>query len=365
MTSSTILNLLRSVFLGLSLACAATATVWHHYPDVVRRFDESIVNGHVVSASDVLSEAEDLLHAGERDGALSLFEDLARSLRDAKPGDRLFRPRKTAIEEAARLLIGSEENQLALEWCDELHEIDPRDMLNGLRRVRLMRICGRAEEGRARLAEITRVAKGDWRIQADLISTLLDYGEAETVLRALLARRSLGFQAVSRRRWEIFLPSAEGRWVTQPALEVVERPDGQGVRITCRLPEPLAPPQVRLDLPSGSTLLLEDVTLRARGTGGAETILAAPYDAKTNQLLRDERGWRSENATDAYIVLETDFEAGSTPVEELAFDLTMKIQLPAAAAAALRAWDWDAGRDALIEEFGAERVARLEEMIDG
>ena len=365
MTSSTILNLLRSVFLGLSLACAATATVWHHYPDVVRRFDESIVNGHVLSASDVLSEAEDLLHAGERDGALSLFEDLARSLRDAKPGDRLFRPRKTAIEEAARLLIGSGENQLALEWCDELHEIDPRDMLNGLRRVRLMRICGRAEEGRARLAEITRVAKGDWRIQADLISTLLDYGEAETVLRALLAGRSLGFQAVSRRRWEIFLPSAEGRWVTARARS------GRAARRTGRpdhLPPSRAvgPPQVRLDLPSGSTLLLEDVTLRARAELAAPGRSSRPRTTRgRTSLLRDERGWRSENATDAYIVLETDFEAGSTPVEELAFDLTAKIQLPAAATAALRAWDWDAGRDALIEEFGAERVARLEEMIDG
>lgn len=159
MTSRKILNLLRSLFLGLSLACAATAAVWHYYPDLVQRVDESFVASHVESATSGLSEAQYLQRKGDRDEALAAYEGLARRLRDSKPGDRRFRTRKKAIEGAAQLLIEGGETQPALEWCDELHEIDPRDMVNNLRRVRLLRLSGRADDGRTLLAEITRDRK--------------------------------------------------------------------------------------------------------------------------------------------------------------------------------------------------------------
>ena len=262
------------VFLGLSLACAATATVWHHYPDVVRRFDESIVNGHVESASDVLSEAEDLLHAGERDGAPPSSRTW-RSLRDAKPGDRLFRPRKTAIEEAARLLIGSEETSWPSSGatnCTRSTRATCSTGCGGYDSCASAAARKRVERGSPRSPASRRATR---RIQADLVPTLLDYGEAETVSASC---RPDALSASGREPSPLGDLPALGRGPLGDAARARSgrATDGQGVRITCRLPEPLAPPQVRLDLPSGSTLLLEDVTLRARGTGGAETILAAP-----------------------------------------------------------------------------------------
>lgn len=366
MTSRKILNLLRSLFLGLSLACAATAAVWHYYPDLVQRVDESFVASHVESATSGLSEAQYLQRKGERDEALAAYEGLARRLRDSKPGDRRFRTRKKAIEGAAQLLIEGGETQPALEWCDELHEIDPRDMVNNLRRVRLLRLSGRADDGRTLLAEITRVAKGDRRIQAELVTTLLDYGEAEIALHVMLGHPQQGLAALGGDRWQVFLPSAETTWTAQPTMEVVEQTEGQGVRITCPLAEPLAAlPRVRLDLPTGATVRLGEVTLRARRAGGAEATFTAPADARANQLIRSDRGWLCEGAADAYLVLETEMEADAAPIEELVFEVEMTTHVPTAAADALREWDWEAGRGALIEEYGVERVTQLEEVIRG
>lgn len=366
MTSRKILNLLRSLFLGLSLVCAATAAVWHYYPDLVQRVDESLVSSHVESVTSDLHRAQHLQREGEREEALSAYEGLARRLRDSKPGDRRFPTRKNAIEGAANLLIEASETPRALEWCDELHEIDPRDMVNNLRRVRLLQLSDRADEGRTLLAEITRVAKGDRRIQADLVSTLLDYREAETALHVILGFSRKGLAALGGERWQIFLPSAETTWAAQPALEVAEQTEGRGVRISCRPPQPMtALPRVRLDLPTGATVRVDEVTVRARRAGGAEATFTAPAETRTNQLIKGDRGWLCEGAADAFFILATEIEADAAPIEELVFEVDMRAHVPTAAADALREWDWEAGRPALIEEYGAERVMQLEEIIRG
>ncbi len=359
MSARSILNVVRALFLAASAACAGAAYIWSQHPSLVQRVDTHLVRGYVHDAQRDLQRAKKLAAAGRRADAIATLEARVPELRSAQRGDRLERSRIEALGLLADLLAEEGRNELALAYAEELFAHDERDLLNALRRADLLGLLDRHQEALVVLEAAARVGGTTPRIARPYLAALTRAGDADRALQVTLGLGEKGPLGLGLGTWEAFLSPGGGP--QQRARAELDVSDAGALSWTLAVeagPTPLA--RVRLDLPVGAPLVLDDLVVRLGHADGGDTTLRSGEIARLANVERIGDRLRYAGGADPFLVLQVPEAARARPVTEVQFSAQVQTSLDVATRDLLRDAAQNADRSALIAEFGEPMVARLE-----
>ena len=359
MSTRRILDVVRALFLAASAACAAAAYIWSQHPSLVERVDTHLVRRYVHDAQRDLQRAKNLAAAGRRADAIATLEARVPELRSAQRGDRLERSRIEALGLLADLLAEEGRNELALSYAEELFAHDERDLLNALCRARLLGLLGRHQEALAVLEGAARIGGTTPRIARPYLEALTRAGDADRALQVILGLGERGPLGLGPGTWEAFLSPGQGP--PQRARAKLDISDAGALGWTLAVeagPTPLS--KVRLDLPVGAHLDLEDLNVRLSHADGGDTTLGMGEVARLANVERIGDRLRYGGGADPFLVLEVPEAARTRPVTEVRIIAQVRTSLDVATRKLLRDAAQGADRSALIAEFGEPMVTRLE-----
>lgn len=360
MSPRRILNVIRALFLAASVACAGTAYIWRQHPSLVERLDTYLVERYVHDAQHDLELAKDLAAAGSRAEAIATLEARVPELRSAQRGDRLEASRIEALGLLADLLAEEGQDERALAYAEELFAHDERDLLNALRRARLLGRLDRHLEALGALEGAARVGGASPPIARAFLGALARAGDGDRALQFILDLGKRGPLELASGPWDAFLFPVEG-----PQQRVREDLDLDLSLSWSVAVEGGASPlsKVRLDLPAGAPLVLDELSVRLVHGDGGETRFGLEQLLRLNDLTRTEERLRYSEGADPFVLLEVPEPVRGRPVVEVRFLAQVKPGFSEPLRGLLREAGENADRAALIAEFGEPMVTRLETIL--
>ena len=304
MTPSRILNLLRVVFLGLSLACLGTYLVWQRAPEWVDRVHETSVQAYMHLPLKTYLDGRNAVQAGNVEDGLELLERAARKTADVKKGDRLMPTRIKTLNMLAD--THSERGQLeeALEWSTALSELDERDLPNQMRRVQLLAELGRPEEARAILETVEKVAGNASFVTAGRLAYARATGDPEVAVEVMLQALSDSLRMPADDRWVCFQSELDaGQLDSFDLVQEGREADGR-IRMSAQFPADVVTNRLRLDLPPFTNALITEVAIELTRGDGQVVDLGLAQVSRVHDLEQTEMGLTCLGATDAYAYFE-------------------------------------------------------------
>lgn len=317
---SRVLQILRVVFLLLSIAAGVAYHVWTERPDVVNDLELRVRARRYEEPRETRKAIAEALAADDRDAVLALAGELEAQTRGALPGDRLDAHRKLALELLIEESARRGEHVDELRYADMLHDFNPQIVENELRRARLLGDAGRTAEASAVMGIVGKVAGRSKAVQMQRLELLARDGDGAGFLAEVERQGSTGalFPPVEGHEFRV-RSGDRGDWETTSRVELSD----SGEQGTYEVSEDLAPPfavlQARLDLPSGARSIAHGLALRLRSAGGEEL-------AVTSKLRHVNHGRPVNGAlafdgmNDPYFILEFD-----APVEAARVELTLSM----------------------------------------
>ncbi|MEM9378316.1 MAG: hypothetical protein AAGB93_00105 [Planctomycetota bacterium] len=352
MTGRRLLHYARLVCLVAAILFGATAYAWRNHADLIQRVDDWIVRQYEHDPARDARRAADLIEAGRKDDALRILESRVPKLRGVLRGDRLESVRIRSLELISDLLAERGELERALEFADELHGLDDRDLFNALRRARLMERLERGDDAREIRTWAAAVGARNPEIRAAVTEAMLRDGDADGLLRMLLG---LGRRGQLGGSWELRL---DGKRLAsgEPDIDI----DG-ALRWSVELDrDPLPIRHVRVDLPREYHAKVSDVQVRL--VAGDATVAALGLDVAERVMGLDAIHGTlvASGARDPFFLLVLPEELRSAEVTGIELTASVRENLGEEVRALVEGAPALADRAALVDEFGSAAVRRME-----
>lgn len=362
MTVRKILQKIRVVFLGVSLAAVGAAYVWDQQPEFVERVDGWFMRRYTHDAYSDLKRAEDHVAGDRSSDAIRVLDILVPSLRHVGRIHRLEPARKRALALLSDLLAERGDVDRSLEFADELHELDDRDLLNAVRRTDLLHRLGRDDESFAAIEAAARVGLRNPMVANAYLVSLARFESPDAAVLTILRHADQLLPRPPASGWESMILPLTGPMIK---LRISSTLDASGrmqwvVPVT---PEPVVAKRIRLDLPTTTMIRLDNLSIILRTTGDHEHVLDLANLRRSPRIEREGDSLVYRGGNDPFLVLDVPESMQAEALGEVEYRAQVRAVLSAELCALVAGAGALQDRGALTIEFGEEVVQRLEEAL--
>ncbi|MDG1050665.1 MAG: hypothetical protein P8R46_10710, partial [Planctomycetota bacterium] len=189
------------------------------------------------------------------------------------------------------------------------------------------------------------------------LDALARTGDGDRALQFILELGKRGPLGLASGSWDAFFFPSEGP--QQRIREALELDLSLSWSVAVEGgPTPLS--KVRLDLPAGAPLVLDELSVKLVHGDGSETLMGLEQLLRLRDLTRTDERLRFSEGSDPFVLLEVPEAVRGRPVAEVRFLAQVKPGFNEPLRGLLREATGNADRAALIAEFGEPMVTRLE-----
>lgn len=311
-----ILNLIRFVFLLLSLLGVASFYVWNERPQLVQKA-HGYMRGETLERFKVLERRLKLAEAeGDFEGVMSHATRLEEMTSDVKLGDRASRQRRLALESLVAENRRRGDLRTALEWADELHDFEPRNFPAEIARAELLGDLGLTEDSEALIQKLMKVAEDSPSTRLVVARSLVRQGDADAVIEFLGEERNIGLLRPKLERSMVWSRGPQKKWEVGYEVEFTPGPDGRYHYAHEFDDGPHDVQFVRVDLPVGAEMSIRDLRATIERPGIAEPIvLDLEHVVHANHLQRDGDALIATGKLDPYVTMQSPDMLKATSIE--------------------------------------------------
>ncbi|MBU0679584.1 MAG: hypothetical protein KJ626_15895 [Verrucomicrobia bacterium] len=203
-------EILRGLFLVLSVAALATSVVWKFAPQAIECVDRAVVLRHLDRFEKRLLAARQLVESDEK-AAAAAYEAILLDLKEIKKGDRLGRKKREALNELSLVLSTAGKTDRALSVCEEWVEFDDRDLIPKIHKADLLlRGQNTRVEGEEYLMSLARTFPGSQAITRLAAQYLFDQGRANEADALIEAGTKVFEKQIAGSEWTIWWDAGKG-----------------------------------------------------------------------------------------------------------------------------------------------------------
>ncbi len=295
-----LLNVLRVIFLGVFIAAIGARVAWTKYPEHVDKLDEWIVEASQHEARRELQSARKAQEDGEPEVAVEHLLNVAEVTEGIKRGDRLESVRAPSLMALRDHYHRTGDLEKALEWANQLHELDERNLPNELARARLMGALQMPEESLALLAWLNDLTQGQDEYGLAYFDQLVRAEQGKEAVELLLQMEKAHGLTRPMKAWEIRYRQTG---TPNPAALTFDLKGEKSVRGGVEV-EVAADSltDVRIDAPRGASIFLQDPTLVLSLNDGSEVKLGLEDITRLNHLNEADGGLLCRSQQDPFMV---------------------------------------------------------------